>query len=279
MSAVCRMFELCVVAIVCNCSIWFGVFNPWGPFLFVSMRIWMHFCGRTSSPVAPYGWKMPPKKKVEEELGNFLGYHYSSNFIWSSMMLDDRGIVFWNVVALILAGGRGTMDAWKMVSGIESGLGWHAEPWSNNFFSSVALTADLSFCNISHPTRLKSGTLARVPSTTLWVARLTVDHLSPLLSWSRTRMMLTVETIQNEMKWIILNHPLVQKNLYHFIPARVVFFCSFQMVKKKDVLYESLGLHDVPELMKKIEVQKCILNIKQRVVQVYYIISLTHIHP
>ena len=44
------------------------------------------------------------------------------------MMLDDRGIVFLNVVALILAGGRGTMDAWKMVSGIESGLGWHAEP-------------------------------------------------------------------------------------------------------------------------------------------------------
>ena len=83
------------------------------------------------------------------------------------MMLDDRGIVFSNVVTLILAGGRGTMDAWKMVSGIESGLGWHAEPCSNNCLSSVALTAGLSFRTISHPTRLQSGTLARVPSTTL----------------------------------------------------------------------------------------------------------------
>jgi hypothetical protein len=31
---------------------------------------------------------------------------------------------------LSLAGGRWTMDAWKMVSGTESGPRWHAEPCS-----------------------------------------------------------------------------------------------------------------------------------------------------
>ena len=30
-----------------------------------------------------------------------------------------------------------------------------------------------------------------------------------------------------------LEHPLVHKNLYHFISARFIFMCSFQMVKKK----------------------------------------------